>query len=219
MLPAMFEAYLFDLDGTLVDTEIVWVSATRAYLCGLGVEMTADEAEKLVYGRSWHDIYRDIARAHPSLASGAARMAEAVEPYFFQRCQSTDVRIRGSVRLLRRLAESAPVGIVTGSTRHEAEQAVAHMRVGELLSCLVCSEDTPYGKPDPAGFLLAAATVGVAPERCLVFEDSSAGVLAAKAAGMTCVALVRAGRPVQDTAAADWITDDLGDFDPGTLAR
>jgi sugar-phosphatase len=218
MLPTMFDAYLFDLDGTLMDTEVLWVSATREYLRGNGVELTPGEAEALVYGRSWHDIYRDIARAHPALAIGAGPMADALEPYFESRRSTTDARIRGSIRLLRRLAEQAPVCVVTGSPRRDAESSIAMAGIAELIAFSICSEDYPHGKPDPSCFLLAAARFGVPPERCLVFEDSTAGVQAAKAAGMTCVALVRENCPIQDTSAADRVVADLCDFDPGQLS-
>ena len=89
--------------------------------------------------------------------------------------------------------------------------------VGPLLSFSIAAEDYTRGKPDPECFLLAARRLAVPPAQCMVFEDSAAGVRAAKAAGMACVALVREGRPRQDVSAADLVVRDLTDFDPDCL--
>jgi sugar-phosphatase len=75
---------------------------------------------------------------------------------------------------------------------------------------VVATEDVPRGKPDPAPYLLAAEQLGVPPGECVAFEDSRAGVLSAKAAGMRVVALQRPGAPPQDLSEADLVADDLG---------
>ncbi len=84
---------------------------------------------------------------------------------------------------------------------------------------VVATEDTPRGKPDPAPYLLAAERLGVAPEACVAFEDSRAGVLSAKAAGMRVVALQRPGAPKQDLSDADEVLMELGDFRPDGPTR
>jgi len=87
----------------------------------------------------------------------------------------------------------------------------------DAVSFSLGAEDYGPGKPDPSCFLMAAERLGVNPEQCVVFEDSAAGVLAAKSAGMSCVALVRPGLPEQDVTSADRVVEDLGDFDIATL--
>ena len=86
------------------------------------------------------------------------------------------------------------------------------MGVEDVVRLFLGTEDYAEGKPDPACFLLAARMLAVPPESCLVFEDSAAGVIAAKAATMTCVALQRPGRPAQDVSLADEVLSDLADF-------
>ena len=213
-----FQAIFFDLDGTLLDTERLWVQAVQAFLNERGLACTPDEATALVYGRAWHDIYHDLAARHPDLALGAAKVNEMLRPRFLKLRHERDVRIPTSVGLLKRLAATHPVAIVSGSPREEVADSVALMGIGPLLRFFLGSEDYQPGKPDPACFLLAAQRLGAVPAHCLVFEDSAAGVRAAKAAGMTCVALARPAAPAQAVSPADLILDDLDRFRLDRLA-
>jgi beta-phosphoglucomutase-like phosphatase (HAD superfamily) len=84
------------------------------------------------------------------------------------------------------------------------------LALGGRFDALVAEEDAARGKPHPEGFLVAAARLGVPPERCVVMEDAPAGVAAAKAAGMRAIA-VTTTRPAADLRDADLIVDTLAD--------
>jgi sugar-phosphatase len=208
----MIDAFLFDLDGTLLDSEILWVEAIWRTLADEGCEISDAAALKLVYGRAWSDIRDEILRLHP----GAFPTSEALErrtgAVFRELASTRDIRIPSSIDLLKRLASGFPVAIVSGSTRSVIAEGMALMGIAPWVKLYVGVEDYGPGKPDPACFLIAAERLGVKPATCLVFEDSSAGVRAAKAAGMVCVALQRPGRPRQDVSAADEILSDLAAF-------
>jgi len=215
----MIRAFFFDLDGTLLDTEILWVQAARAFLQAHGVAYTQTEATELIYGHSWRDVYAEMTRRFPQLAIGMDR-AGAEMRVFLQRLRAeTDVRITGSVELLVRLAAEHPVAIVSGSPRMDIADSVTLMGVKPFVRFFLGAEDYAPGKPDPACFLMAARQMQVPPSACLVFEDSASGVRAAKAAGMSCVALARPGAPRQDVATADLVLDDLSKFDLDAFAR
>lgn len=209
----MIRAFFFDLDGTLLDTEVLWVRATRAFLQAHRADCTPEEASELVYGRSWRDVYAEMARRFPQADCGMDRAGAEMRVYLQRLRDETDVRIAGSVELLARLAAEHPVAIVSGSPRADIADSVALMGVGPFVRFFLGAEDYAPGKPDPACYLMAAERMGVAPADCLVFEDSSAGVRAAKAAGMQCVALVRPGAPRQDVTLADLVLDNLAKFD------
>ena len=70
----MISAYLFDLDGTLLDTETVWVDATRDYLLSKGHDVSREFCMPIVYGRSWFDVYDDLVAAFPELDMGLGPM-------------------------------------------------------------------------------------------------------------------------------------------------
>ena len=212
----MFRAALFDLDGTLQDSEIVWVKATRDYVRDNGYPMTDDEALRTVYGRSWTNMYQDIIRYVPALAPVSAfEMADRVRAYYTRLAAGTDMAIPGSVALFKRLAATMKVAIVSGSPRLDIANAVRDLGLGDYISFYVGAEEYGNGKPDPACYLMGAERAGVDPSECVVFEDAAVGVLAAKRAGMYAVALKIPGRPEQDLSAADEVLTDLAKWGAG----
>jgi HAD superfamily hydrolase (TIGR01509 family) len=208
----MMRAYIFDLDGTLVDSEVIWTDAIADYLRGHKIEFSQQDAAQLVYGRSWRDIHGDIVRMYPKLHMPIEAMEAAVYTYYEGIASQRDIRISTSVELLKRLSSSYPVCIVSGSSRKTIGEAVSLMGIDEHLEFFLGAEDYSPGKPDPVCYRLAADKLGLDAEDCLVFEDSQAGLNAANAAGMTCVVLTRCGRPSQDFTLADLVLDDLANF-------
>ncbi len=213
----MNRAYVFDLDGTLLDTEILWVNATSCLLREWGLPLHDSEVLAIVYGHAWPDVYETLRRRLPALPMTRERMERAMSARLNVLRRDTDVRIAGSIALLERLAEQSPVCIVSGSPRADVDLGVRIMGLAGKIRFHLGAEDYAPGKPHPAGFLLAAGRLGVLPRDCVVFEDSSAGVAAAKAAGMRCVALRREGRPRQDVDGADLVLPDLAGFEPSML--
>jgi len=211
------DAYLFDLDGTLVDTEVLWVEATATLLREMGKSVADEQAAAWVHGRAWHDIYADITAAWPDLAIGVEALDARLRPYYNGLRETRDVLIHSSVALLRTLSGHTPVVIVSGSPRSAIAEAVAQMGIGDDIAFFLGSGDYCPGKPDPACFLTAAARLVVEPGRCVVFEDSSAGIQAARHAGMAVVALARPTAPPQNIAPADWVVADLSEYTPQRL--
>lgn len=119
--------------------------------------------------------------------------------------------------LLIQLAQRLPVAIVSGSSRQMVGEWIEELQIGAQVDFFLGCEDYPAGKPDPSCYRIAAKRLGIPPRDCLVFEDSSAGVKAAKAAGMHCVALRRQAARQQDLSAADRIVTDLAELNPSNL--
>ena len=215
----MIRAYIFDLDGTLIDSELLWCKAMKQLVVSRGLPMTDSYATELVVGRAWSDIVARLCTDYPSIQEDSEAIERESVTHYNALRGSIDIRISSSIQLLEDLARRYPVVIVSGSTRRQVADAIALMGVGDSLKFYLGSEDYPRGKPDPECFLLAARRLGVAPERCLVFEDSTAGVQAAKAAGMRCVALQRGSHAPQDLSGADEILEDLADFDSAAYVQ
>ncbi len=210
----MILAYIFDLDGTLLDTEVAWVDATANYLAAKGHPVSRDFSMRIVYGRSWHDVYADLVAEFPDLEMGLPTMQAEMADFFYAIRDKVDVRIHGSVALLKRLSKTKPCCIVSGSPREHIAEALEIMDAADSVSFYLGASEYPYGKPDPSGFLMAADRLGVSPADCVVFEDSFVGITAAKAAGMKAVALSQPCHPQQDVGAADLVLSDLSQFDP-----
>jgi HAD superfamily hydrolase (TIGR01509 family) len=205
-------AYCFDLDGTLIDSEVIWVSAIRDYLVDQIGAFTEESAFDLVYGHSWADIHSHVVKHYPTLAMPIHSMEAAILPYYKRIEQTRDVRIPSSIALLEHLAADHPVCIVSGSSTKTVNNAAIALGIDKHLRFILGADDYSPGKPDPTCYLLAAQKLGLPPSACTVFEDSHAGVRSAKAAGMRCIALARPGRPAQDLSMADHILSDLSDF-------
>jgi len=208
------KAAIFDLDGTLVDTEMLWTDAIASYLGDRQYHCPRETLLHVVFGRSWTDIYFEIIKRFPPLADTPPhQMAESLRGYYLRlRQRSENVVIESSVKLLKKLARKYPVAIVSGSPRNDVAEAVKLMGAEKKVRLILGAEDYSPGKPSPAGFLAGAQKLGVNPSECMVFEDSQAGVKAAKAAGMFCVALSRQNALPQDVSAADLVLTDLSEF-------
>lgn len=205
-------AFFFDLDGTLVDTEPAWIDAVRNCLADCSISMSDNELETLIFGRSWIDIHADLSREHPERCGNRHHMEKMINHHFSMIRKERDSSISGSVQLLMNLASNWPVAIVSGSGRNIIESFIIDLGIADHVSFFIGCEDYPAGKPDPACYLMAAKRLEIDPSCCTVFEDSHAGVRAAKAAGMRCIALKRPGALPQDLSHADAILPDLALF-------
>ncbi|RJP27064.1 MAG: HAD family phosphatase [Candidatus Omnitrophota bacterium] len=206
-------AFFFDLDGTLMDTEVLYVEAVRQALADRRCFLSDEEITELVYGISWPDVYAGAIRRFPDVYPSIEAMKAVIYRHFTELRGERDIRLTGSIDLLKSLSREHPTAIVSGSSRRDIEEAVGLMGIAPHIRFFLGAEDYHPGKPHPACYLMAAEKVGQSPAHCLVFEDSSAGVQAAKAAGMICVGLKRNGAPDQDMSIADLVLSDLSDFD------
>lgn len=208
----MAKGYIFDLDGTLLDSELVWIAVMERLFAAHDISVTHEQVVKIVCGRAASDIYRDTIAISNGKISNSSAVATEAYSYFEEMKESTDIRINGSIELLKRLSKTAPVCIASGSPRNVIEEGIKYMGIEKNVSFFLGSEDYAKGKPNPTVFLLAAQKLGVEPKDCVVFEDSCPGVTAAKRAGMKCVAIVLPNHPKQDVSQADVILDDLSKY-------
>ena len=100
------DAFIFDLDGTLVDTELLWAEAMSAYLADRHCHCAKEMMLHIVFGRSWIDIYRDITARFPAMANTPSHvMADGLRDYYLKlRSQGDGVIIHSSSALLKTLA-------------------------------------------------------------------------------------------------------------------
>jgi beta-phosphoglucomutase-like phosphatase (HAD superfamily) len=104
----MAQAFLFDLDGTLLDSEILWVDAVRQALVEQGCAVCAEAALDLVYGKAWNDIYDRITREYGQVYASRAAMSERTRVLFEELRCTHDIRIEPSIELLERLGVRYP---------------------------------------------------------------------------------------------------------------
>ncbi len=204
------KAFIFDLDGTLVETEHIYIEAIENVLKEANCSISHAEAVKMVIGISWEGIKNHIFTRFPGKFD--ENIAIKVAKHYMRIRSQSNIEIKSSVDLLKNLANEFPVCIVSGSMREDIKSNIKLMGIENCLKFYLGTEDYSPGKPDPTCYKLAAHMLNLPPENCLVFEDSFAGVTAAKKAGMHCVALKRQGAPDQDLSLADKILPDLALF-------
>jgi HAD superfamily hydrolase (TIGR01509 family) len=205
-------AVLFDLDGTLVDSERQYGLALAAALArGLDIHITDVERDYIV-GRSWVDIYANLAaRYGKALTWSRERVIEETVVERTQMNGEGGVAILPGARAAIERFAPYPRAIVTGSSHLEARECIATLGVEGVFDLVVACEDYPRSKPAPDGYLLAAQTLGVDPRDCLVLEDSAAGIAAGLAAGATVVAIRAGNFSGHDQSAAHGVVDTLDD--------
>jgi HAD superfamily hydrolase (TIGR01509 family) len=214
----MARAVLFDLDGTLVDSERTYSEAlARALRAAHAVDISQADRDYCV-GRSWVAIHARLVELYPAIAWTRDQMIAATAETSRTIFATEGVcELPGARAAVTRFADR-PRGLVTGSSRAEAGHMLGLLGLADAFAVRLCAEDVPRSKPAPDGYLMACERLGLPPAQVLVVEDSSAGVAAARAAGCAVVA-VRAGNFAgHDQSAAHRVIETLDELTPD-LAR
>lgn len=204
-------AFLFDLDGSLVDSERENADSIEVVLGEVGRKMTAEERD-FVVGHGWREIYEKL-RAAGGVPWSFEELKERAAIAKERICEEHGLaQIPGAVEYVRRAAARTRCAVVSGSSRREIAFCIQLMGLEAELPWFIGAEDVQRGKPSPEGYLMAAARMELSPSECLVFEDSAAGIAAARAAGMRCVALSAANILNVDQSGADLVVRDYHDL-------
>jgi HAD superfamily hydrolase (TIGR01509 family) len=179
-----FKAYLFDCDGTIVDSMPLHYVAWKKTLS----EWNCEFAEELFYAWGGMPVTEIIASLNER--QGLAMPVEEVE----RRKEGLYFDILSELKAVPEVLEHIkashghlPFAVVSGSTRDSVIASLTALGILDKFDTLVCAGDYTRSKPDPEPFLIAAKRLGVAPEDCLVFEDTEMGIQSATAAGMASV--------------------------------
>jgi HAD superfamily hydrolase (TIGR01509 family) len=178
------QAVLFDMDGTLVDSEKLWDISLAALYDELGGRLTPEVRTSMVGGSAEDTIrtvYTDL-----GLEPDPVAMAESdrwLHDYTAQLFDRGLPWCDGAQELLEALAaEGTPMALVTNTQRALTDRALNSIG-RQYFSATVCGDEVPRGKPAPDAYQRAAALLGLRPEACLAIEDSVTGTAAAESAG------------------------------------
>jgi beta-phosphoglucomutase len=207
-------AVLWDLDGTLVDSEDYhWIS-WRDTLAPEGITITYEQFLG-TFGLKNDPIMRDWLGAGYTPERGRA-LADAKEAEYRRLAEANGLTaLPGAREWVERLrAGGWKQAIATSAPRQNAEVMLRALGMGPLFDAIVTAEDVTLGKPDPQVFLTAASRAGVPPPRCIVVEDARSGVEGARRAGIKCIG-VNARIPLP----ADLAVATLTDLEPDAFDR
>jgi mannitol-1-/sugar-/sorbitol-6-/2-deoxyglucose-6-phosphatase len=211
---ASFAASIFDMDGLLIDSEILWHEAEIDILGGLGVPLAA-EGCRSTKGMFVGEVTQFWFARYPWSGPTPAEVAVAVVDQVIALVLAKGELKPGALEAIEMCAgRGLPLAVASSSQYRLIETALDHFDLRSHFALIHSAEDEAYGKPHPAVFLTAAAKLGAQPRRCLVWEDAPAGVLAAKAATMACIAVPETGEEDQPAfGLADLVLGSLLEMD------
>jgi beta-phosphoglucomutase family hydrolase len=181
--PGDFAGYIFDLDGTLIDTMPLHYRAWDEAMRAAGLRCPLDE--ELFYSLGGVPTLKvaELIAKHYGLTIDPHQVFDHKEALFLALGKDAKL-IEPVVAFARRVAATHPVSIASGGPRDIVRRMLEITGLAPLFNVVVTPEDVVHGKPHPDMFLLAAKKMGVEPTKCLVFEDAEPGMRAAEAAGM-----------------------------------
>ena len=181
------QAVLFDMDGTIVDTEPYWIAAEYALVQAHGGTWTDAHAHALVGNALLAS--GEYIREHGGVDLTPEQIVDALLADVVAAARTTMPWRPGARELLTELGRAGiPSAMVTMSYRSLADTVVAAIAPDEF-AVVVTGDEVNDGKPHPEAYLTAAARLGVDPSRCVAIEDSPTGVASAEAAGCVVVAV------------------------------
>ena len=204
----MLAGIIFDFDGVIVDSHPVHIQAWKVLFNALGKAVGDEELSFVTEGAKREEILR---RFLGDLTPEQMELYGAEKERLYQAHASELKLVRGFTEFMQQVdVAGVPIAVATSGSRNRVERTLKTFGLLGRFHAIVTAEDVAKGKPDPALFYLAASRLRVATDQILVCEDAVAGVTAAKAAGMKCIAIAANGRrKLLQEAGAELVIEDF----------
>lgn len=194
------------MDGLLLDTEILWQRAEKRLFERHGAEFTFED-KLTVMGTSAAFTGEFFARRLGQAPDQSASLIREVSELMHEELHAHVDARPGARELVERLRGRVPLGLASNSPRFLVDAALKGAGLTHAFNAVVTSDDVAHHKPAPDLYLLACDRLGVAPADALALEDTASGIVSAKAAGLTCIAVPQFAET--DVSAADRVIDSL----------
>jgi HAD superfamily hydrolase (TIGR01509 family) len=210
-------ATLFDMDGLLLDSEVLWHKAEVEIFGSLGVPLQ-DAIGRSTKGMYVNEVVAFWYAQYPWTGPSTDDVVDLLLARVGDLVETEGRLLPGAIRALDLTGERGPLALASSTPMALIVRCLKHFGLLERFAAIHSAEFEEYGKPHPGVFLSAAMSLGVAPNACLVLEDSAAGVLAAKAATMTVIAVpVAEDRARPEFGIADLVLSSLDELTPDWL--
>lgn len=207
------KAVIFDMDGVIIDSEPIHSRVKMDTFAHFNLPF--DEADLIHYmGRTSRVIFGETLAKHGRTDVTAADMAAYKHEHYLEVLESGAIEpVAGSVEFIKALHEAGiPMALATSSNVRAMNAVLDNFGIRRFFSSILSGGELLESKPHPAIYLISAQRLGVKPEDCMVIEDTTNGIRAAKAAGMYCVAYRNPNSGEQDLSLADEVVDDFNEI-------
>jgi HAD superfamily hydrolase (TIGR01509 family) len=180
------KAVFFDMNGIVIDDEHIHEMAFRETLKPFGINLTHKEYLECCVGKTDKDGYRSIADDY-SIKIDINNIIKEKETRYFNLFPKNKKTYLGVINLIKKFSEEFVLALVSSSSRAEVDLVVQELKIKDYFKFTISADEVKKGKPDPEPYLLAANILGLQTKECAVIEDSTNGVVSAKAAGCYCI--------------------------------
>jgi HAD superfamily hydrolase (TIGR01509 family) len=186
---AKISTLLFDMDGTLIDTEPTAARAIESAFKSWGIQLDQNDA-RVIAGRTWAVAFEFLFSKY-KIPVGPDEAGHVLMENYRKSIEAGLIEVPGAVQAVTHLAKYFRVGLVSGSNRKEILYAMNQLKIAEHFEVILGAEDYPNSKPAPDGYLKALQMLGQKAENTLIFEDSLPGITSGRAAGAYVVAITQ----------------------------
>ena len=209
--PPRIKAVIFDMDGTLADSEPLHEKAERLMMDSLGLKVSESEHKSFVGSTDRH-MWASLKEKH-CLAFSLDELIRMKQKKYLEVLDENVRPMPGVLNLLSDLQGKIPIGLASSATIHEINLVIDSLSIRKYFKAIVSGDEVKNSKPSPDIFLEAARRLEVSPNDCLVVEDSLNGVIAGKLAGMKTLAVPNTRTQHMDFSCADYKITSLEYFE------
>ena len=189
----MLSAVIFDFDGIIVDSEPMHFRAFNEVLQPLGLEISLEDYCEIYIGFDDRDAFREVFEANKvKTCSGDIRKLIKEKAAVFQNyIKNGEAQpLPGAVELIKSIPVRLPIALCSGALREDIDPIIENLGITDAFTVIVTAEDTPKSKPNPAPYQLTIEKLGIEdPSTAIAIEDTPAGIVSAKGAGLKVLAV------------------------------
>lgn len=214
------QAFIFDMDGVIIDSEPVHIRAKKDAFAHFGVPISADAFDAFA-GQPAIAMFRTVLERQRRTDVRPEDLAAYKHARYQELFAAGEVEaVPGSLAFIASLRRAGiPLALATSSHWQAIRTTQEKFHLEDAFAVIVAGGDLPKSKPDPAIYRMAAEKLGAVPAACVVLEDANAGVRAAKGAGMHCIAYRNPHSGRQDLSMADLVVDRIADLHVEEIQR
>jgi len=219
MYAGSVKAIIFDMDGVIVDSEFYQFQAFKFALARVGFNLTEEYFISNMVGRKSHDSVSEILNKE-NIKESLDELIERKRKKYRELISSNLKAMPGAKKLINQLKNNGFIlALASSSATIHIDIVLNGLGIKNQFDVIVSGEQVKIGKPNPDIFLITAKKLNTLPDNCLVIEDTSTGVEAAKAAGMKCIAVPNHFTKKQDFSKADLLVESLEKVNSVTIRK